>query len=433
MARSKERVVIVGGGVAGLSCAYHARCQGADVVLFEAAPQLGGRCRSYWDQSLQAITDNGSHLILGANPALLDILARVNGPSVGGLTAGHPRFPFYDPTSGQRWTLAPNPGPLPWWMATPERRAPGLGLWDHLRLIGLALASPSQTVAERAKGWRQQHRQLRDLVLDPLCKAILNTPPEQASAQLLGRTLVRILGRGGAACRPYFAPAGLSEDVIAPIERWLRAQSVRLDCSQRVRAITRGGAAVPALVNGTLNLAAQDRLVLALPPRGLAALIPALSEGAAALRYRAITAVHYRLADSIATPDPLLGVVKSPVEWIFCRQHDGATVISVTVSASEAPPPDLAAQLWPTVRAALALTEKTEPMTARVLHHRNATLDQSPQGLRARDHFLTQAQNSGILCCGDWVESPLPNTLEAAVRSGRRAAKRALSPRNLGG
>lgn len=417
------RVVIIGGGLAGLSCAAHARRKGAEVVLFEAAPRLGGRCASYWDQTLGAIADNGSHLILGANPALLDLLRRVKATPADRLIGREARFPFYDPTSEQRWTLAPNLG---WWVASPHRRTPGLGVWDHLRLIGLALAAPSQTVAESAEAWGAQRERLRELVLDPLCKAILNTPPEQASARLLGRTLVRILGRGQSACRPYFAPAGLSAGVIDPIARWLRSQGAIITCRQRVRRIERSPLnSGPHLAEGTLTLAPQDRLVFALPPRALAELVPEVSEMAAALPTRAITALHYRLADTSPALPPLIGVVKSPVEWIFTRQHQGITVISVTLSASDAPRPDSAVQLWPTVRGALGLPSGTQPEAVRVLHHRHATLDQSPQGMRVRDQLLHEMQQRGILCCGDWVESALPNTLEAAVRSGRRAAAKA--------
>jgi NADPH-dependent 2,4-dienoyl-CoA reductase/sulfur reductase-like enzyme len=42
-AASARRVVIVGGGPAGLECARVARLRGHDVVLFEKAPELGGQ------------------------------------------------------------------------------------------------------------------------------------------------------------------------------------------------------------------------------------------------------------------------------------------------------------------------------------------------------------------------------------------------------
>ena len=44
-ATQNRRVVVVGGGPAGLSCAYHLRRLGYDVTLFESRPQLGGLLR----------------------------------------------------------------------------------------------------------------------------------------------------------------------------------------------------------------------------------------------------------------------------------------------------------------------------------------------------------------------------------------------------
>lgn len=50
--------VVVGGGIAGLGAAYELRAHGAEVTLLEAAPVVGGRCRSvYW---------HGQWLITGA-------------------------------------------------------------------------------------------------------------------------------------------------------------------------------------------------------------------------------------------------------------------------------------------------------------------------------------------------------------------------------
>jgi uncharacterized protein with NAD-binding domain and iron-sulfur cluster len=55
---------VVGAGLAGLSAAVALAEKGAAVTLYEAAPQAGGRCRSYFDPTLGQIIDNGNHLVL---------------------------------------------------------------------------------------------------------------------------------------------------------------------------------------------------------------------------------------------------------------------------------------------------------------------------------------------------------------------------------
>ncbi|MBC6417064.1 MAG: FAD-dependent oxidoreductase, partial [Rhodospirillales bacterium] len=43
---------VVGAGLAGLSAALRLAERGYAVQLYEAAPQAGGRCRSYFDKGL---------------------------------------------------------------------------------------------------------------------------------------------------------------------------------------------------------------------------------------------------------------------------------------------------------------------------------------------------------------------------------------------
>ena len=63
---------VIGAGVAGLAAALVLAEAGRPVVLHEAAPNAGGRCRALPDG-----TDNGTHALLGANTAALGLLARI--------------------------------------------------------------------------------------------------------------------------------------------------------------------------------------------------------------------------------------------------------------------------------------------------------------------------------------------------------------------
>src|SRR5438552_313691 len=53
-----SRVIhVVGAGVAGLSAAVCLTSAAAEVVLHEASGQAGGRCRSYYDPTIDAMID----------------------------------------------------------------------------------------------------------------------------------------------------------------------------------------------------------------------------------------------------------------------------------------------------------------------------------------------------------------------------------------
>jgi protoporphyrinogen oxidase len=78
-AASTGCVHVVGAGLAGLAAAIALADTGRCVILYEAAPQAGGRCRSYFDAELGCRIDNGNHLLLAGNRAALDYLDRIGG------------------------------------------------------------------------------------------------------------------------------------------------------------------------------------------------------------------------------------------------------------------------------------------------------------------------------------------------------------------
>ncbi|MEK6650927.1 MAG: oleate hydratase, partial [Bacteroidota bacterium] len=58
-------VIIVGGGVAGLSAAVHLAHAGRSVTLFDRRQHLGGRTYSFRDETTGDTVDNGQHLLMG--------------------------------------------------------------------------------------------------------------------------------------------------------------------------------------------------------------------------------------------------------------------------------------------------------------------------------------------------------------------------------
>ena len=59
-------VVVLGGGIAGISTAVHLLSQGYTVTLVESRQFLGGRAFSFSDGQTGIAVDNGQHVIVGA-------------------------------------------------------------------------------------------------------------------------------------------------------------------------------------------------------------------------------------------------------------------------------------------------------------------------------------------------------------------------------
>jgi oxygen-dependent protoporphyrinogen oxidase len=84
------RVIIVGGGIAGLGAAYRLRAEGHEVVLLEKDAEPGGRCRSVYWQGVWVPT--GAFAFLGAETNLADLsreLGLHDPEALADLTAAH--------------------------------------------------------------------------------------------------------------------------------------------------------------------------------------------------------------------------------------------------------------------------------------------------------------------------------------------------------
>ncbi|MHA1114022.1 MAG: hydroxysqualene dehydroxylase HpnE [Alphaproteobacteria bacterium] len=410
-------VHIVGAGLAGLSAAMELAESGRKVTLHEAAAFAGGRCRSWHDRRLDAVIDNGSHMLLGLNRAVHGWLAAL-GTRDTLVTRRPAAFPFVDLGDGVRWRLRPNRGPLPWWSLVPDRRIPDTRWIDYVRdLAALLRADAAATVADCVDLASPLGRRL----WAPLATAILNTPPEAAAARLLRPILLPMIRRGEAAWRPSLLTTGLSQAFVDPALARLRGLGVEVRFRRRLAALDRDDHLVRELrfADGERIATAGSAVLLALPARDAGALAPDIDPPRAT---HAIVNGHFRLPEGARLPEPgFLGIVGGMAQWLFWR--DG--VVSATVSAADAlldrPRDSLATALWSDAARALDLPP-TLPPAWRILKERNATVAQTPENLARRNGPATKLANLSL--AGDWTDPVLPATIEAALTSGSRAAAR---------
>jgi 15-cis-phytoene desaturase len=74
---NQEQVVVVGGGLAGLSCAVALADQGLKVTVLEAAPGLGGRASSWQHAATGDMVDIGPHIFHSEYHNMLAFLERL--------------------------------------------------------------------------------------------------------------------------------------------------------------------------------------------------------------------------------------------------------------------------------------------------------------------------------------------------------------------
>lgn len=406
---------VVGAGLAGLSAALRLAEAGQQVILHEAANHAGGRCRSYEDRELGRRIDNGNHLLFSANRAALDFLTAI-GSRDSLIEQPEPVFPYLDLATGERFTLRPNVGPLPWWVLSRRRRVPGSRARDYAVLWRLMRANRSETVAALAPANGPVYRAL----VEPLSVAVLNTAPAEGSAWLLGRMLGLSFAKGGRDCRALIVRVGLSESFIDPALRRLAALGVETRFGARLRGLMVENGSVKNLQFNAANIALgpADGVVLAVPAPVAAALLPAVT---VPTEMRAIVNAHYRLPQPYrpANGIPFLALLGGTAHWVFFR----GDVASVTVSAADAladePAEALAPRLWADVAAAIGQPGAPLPPW-RIVKEKQATFAQTPAQLMRRPAAAGSLDN--LWLAGDWTDTGLPATIEGAIRSGVTAA-----------
>jgi len=416
------KVAVVGAGWAGLAAAVRATQAGHAVTLHEMAPQVGGRARGVDVDGLAL--DNGQHILIGAYARTLDLM-RCVGADPSTLLHRQPLELRYPDGRGLRMPAGPA------WLAfgLGVMGCRGFGWRDKLALMksaaGWALAGfrcePGTTVDKLCAGLPPAVRQL---LIDPLCVAALNTGAREASAAVLLRVLRDALFGGRGAADLLLPRRPLSALLPEPARTWLLARGATLRLGDRVQAIQPSAGAW--LVDGE----GFDKVVLACTAAEAARLsanvAPGWSARAQALGYEPIVTVYLRCPGA-RLPSPMTALVEgpdAPAQFAFDHGALGATpgLFAFVVSGARA---WVGAGLDATAAAVLgqcrrdfpAGTWPEPPDLVRVMAEKRATFRCTPALDRPPANVAP-----GLLAAGDYIEGPYPATLEGAVRSGEAAA-----------
>lgn len=403
-------VHIIGAGLAGLAAAVRLAPSGRAIVVHEATAYPGGRCRSYFDQQTGMVIDNGTHLVLSGNRAVLDY-ARVTGGAAT-LDELGPDFAFVDLANHARWVLRLNNGMIPWWVFKKNARVPGTRPADYLPLARLIWASDDKPLKEviDCNGLLYQR------LLEPFFLAALNIKPRDGSTRLASALVRETLALGGQACHPLIAREGIGKAFVEPAIAWLKARDVTVALEHPLHEMHFAGGRVSELVfaNETVPLGSDDCTILAVPSYAAQSFLPGLN---APSSFRGIVNAHFRIDPPAGAPT-MVGLINAMSEWIFTFPGRIAVTISDAGEWFDTPREQLARDIWREVAEVMQLPSELPPW--QIVRERRATFAATPEENARRPGPVTQWEN--LFLAGDWTDTGLPATLESAVRSGNRAA-----------
>jgi len=410
-------VHVIGAGLAGLAAAVRLGQAGREVIVYEAAGQAGGRCRSYFDETLGCRIDNGNHLLVSGNTAAMAYVAEIGAAATFEAT-DRAEYNFVDLEKDERWSVRPTEGRVPWWLFLPHRRVAGTAFFDYFDAMRLMQAPATATIAQTVNTGRAIYRRL----WAPLAVAALNTDADLASARLMGALFADTFGRGGAALHPIFPKEGLSESLVAPAIAAIHAKGGEVRFAQRLRGLRCDGDRVAALDfgRGEVAVGEGETVLLAVTAPVAQDLVPELSAPNA---FSAIVNAHFRVDDLPGPTYNFLGLIGGTADWIFLKPG----IISTTTSAADRlldrDPEELATAIWRDVNRAYGFGHPPPPAW-RIVREKRATFAATPDQLRRRPGPRTRWRN--LMLAGDWTDTGWPATIEGAIRSGFVAAGAAL-------
>lgn len=428
-------VIVIGGGLAGLSAATALADRGQHVLVLEARPTLGGRASAFTDPATGERVDNGQHVLFGCYHETFRFLRRI-GAADGVFLQPQLSLAVVD-GGGTLSRLVCPAWPSPWHLLAGLARWRALGWRDRVAAVrvGLALrdtATPDdggdgRTVLEWLRALGQPPR-LIELLWEPLAVAALNQPIEAAGAASFRQVLYGLFGRGARDAAAGLPRLPLDELYALPARAYVEARGGEVRCGAPAQVVC-GPHPVVRVREEALTaravVCAVPWYALAETIAGAPAPLTAVIEAARATPASAIVTVNLWWDRPVAG-EPFIGLPGRRMQWLFDkgRLFGGAASHQALVSSGadalvSLGNDDLVSLAVAEVRAALPASRAAVLRRAVVVRERRATFSVAP-GQPPRP--ATRTSLPWLLLAGDWIATGLPATIEGAVLSGHRAA-----------
>jgi squalene-associated FAD-dependent desaturase len=445
-----QNVIVIGGGLAGLSAGVALAEAGWRVRLFEQRPFLGGRATSYVLPDGEHV-DNCQHVTLGCCTNLEDFYRRVGAQDK---IKYFDRLVFQDP-QGRTGIMQAGLLPAPMHMTGSFLGFAPLTMADKKSIAGALLqillgkghtADLDEPGGISMLEWLRRRKQTPGAI-ERFWRVVLVSALDEELDQTDARFGVDVFWKGFLSNRsgyrmgvPGVPLAELYDGCKAEIER--RGGEVNL--RMPVRAIQFEDGAVTGVKFDGQRTESAKAYVFALPHEILAELLPEEIKRMEPslghlekIKVSPITGVHFWF-DREVMKEPFVTLLDTTTQWIFNKtalygsKNGGGEkmgqylqlVISASRGLLQKPRQEIIDLCLAEVRQALPAARDAKLLKATVIKEAAATFSPQPGVDRWRPTQQTSVR--GMFLAGDWTATGWPATMEGAVRSGYLAAEAVL-------
>ncbi|WP_202921768.1 hydroxysqualene dehydroxylase HpnE [Anatilimnocola aggregata] len=436
------RVVIVGGGLAGIATAVALAGKGLEVELLEAKQSLGGRAGSYREREEDGLVDHCQHVAMGCCTNFLDLCRQTGCDD---LFTRDRRLHFFS-AEGVRSDFEPAS-----WLPAPLHLLPALlelkylswrDKWSIMRgMVALMRTKPETAAYESTVGqWLLQTRQT-PAAIERFWKVVLvsalGESLERASLSAARKVFVDGFLANGRAADVLIPRVSLGQLYDERVAHWLRERGVRIRLGTPVKGL-RLTAENKVQIDTMADTKTADVVIAAVPWRRLpellderlAAAIPGLADFAK-IESSPISSIHL-WTDRRLTSLPHAVLVDRLSQWVFARAKQGRNeqrhyyqiVISAARQLAGRERQSIIDEAWQDLQAIFPAAREAKLLSAQLITQREAVFSVQP-GLNAI-RPVQRSNSPALVLAGDWTATGWPATMEGAVRSGYLAAEAVL-------
>ena len=438
-----KKVIVLGGGLAGLSAARRLLEHGYEVTLVEKRPFLGGRAFSFRDGNEGVEVDNGQHVFLGCCSYYIDFLKATSAVERAYLQKS---LRTEVVLNGRSAVLSSVPVLGPLHLLPSLLRYPHIGFKDKLLalygLLRVKLTDRSKSSADLDKetgyAWLKRHGQTERAIANLWNLFIL--PALNDDVRDVSADMALMLFQEALLKRPADAAIGLSRVGLTslngePAQRLLEDKGATLILGKAVRSVMAEDGRVSGVELPDGHVLRGDAYVSALPFEVLLDILPGeLAEdpffaGPSELTSSPIVGIHIWYDRPIMDRD-FVAFLGSPVQWVFNKsliQGDNASggqYVCISLSGAwryiDTPKEKLTEVFTEEMAGLFPRAREARVERCLVVKERHATFRSVPGAAGRRPPQVTPVPN--LFLAGEWTDTGWPSTMEGAVRSGVFAA-----------
>jgi squalene-associated FAD-dependent desaturase len=419
------KVIIIGGGFAGLAAAYYSAQHGYDVLILESSSVVGGAWRPIKANRFNYPIDNGQHILSDTYTATLDFL-KASGADKLFWNTGKLNIPFIENSKKYHLNTTLLPSPFGELLGILLYRK--LNLKSKIAIINfltrIAKSPPEKaSTAEEYLKTEKQTANAIEFFWAPIIVSACNANPPNVSAVVFYNMLMRIFG-GKTIQSSLLIPKVPVKFILYQIITLLIKNEVEIQVSKTVKEINIKSGVVQSVSTDDGEIYKADVFILAASIKSKELL---LNENVYqnGTRYSGIVNAHF-LFDRPIMKEKYVSLLGTNLQWVFAEQNAGEFGYLYKLTASAAKPiigKDSIAIKHIFINEIVnnfPMAKDAKLLQSQVIKEKFATPILHPQFQKKRPK--TQMHFKNMFLAGAYVDTGLPITIESAVISAKMAA-----------